>query len=161
MSKNSLEDFAKKCGVSLVKCDPMWGGTYGYTTDDFHNVTINGFRSKREAYQDWLSSSFGERAGKALMEILESLEQPEKNEYKTNKTASNTTLRMQSNVVYDNSAYFKYRGCQRKKKYRSEDEAEAAVKATKNKDIHHYECSFCKNWHIGHKLSKEIHNESD
>ena len=66
----TLEEFAKVSGVRVVSCDPSWGGTYAYTTDDNPNATVCGFRTERAALRRWADDSFGDAAGRAVMALL-------------------------------------------------------------------------------------------
>jgi hypothetical protein len=65
-----IEDFAKEAGVTIHRCDKTWGGTYGYSTKDNPNCSINGFRSEAAVYKGWATDTFGEHAGKALLKLL-------------------------------------------------------------------------------------------
>lgn len=66
----TLEQFAKKAGVQLVKCNAKdWGGPIGYTKKS-SNCTVAGFRSANAAYKHWLESTFGEGPGRAVISLL-------------------------------------------------------------------------------------------
>ncbi|QFR57828.1 hypothetical protein CPT_Moby_080 [Stenotrophomonas phage Moby] len=47
--------FAEKAGVKFVRCDPEWGGTWGYKDSPESNVTICGFKDKTEAAESWFN----------------------------------------------------------------------------------------------------------
>jgi hypothetical protein len=66
----TLEEFAKKAGVSVFKCDPDWGGSIGYKCLDYPNSRVCGFRSEAAAYKSWLEDSFGTNTAKAVMTLL-------------------------------------------------------------------------------------------
>jgi hypothetical protein len=66
----TLEDFAKEAGVIIHRCEKTWGGTYGYSTKDNPNCSINGYRSEAAAYKRWAATTFGEHASKALIKLL-------------------------------------------------------------------------------------------
>ena len=66
----TLEEFATVAGVKVVDCDPSWGGTYAYTTDDNPQTTVCGFRTERAALRRWADDSFGAGAGRAVMALL-------------------------------------------------------------------------------------------
>lgn len=66
----TLEEFAIESGVTIIECDPSWGGPVGYVEDDYPNSSVNGFRTQAAAYREWLNSTFGERTFKALVKLL-------------------------------------------------------------------------------------------
>ena len=68
----NLKQFADLGGCKVVLCGPGWGGRYGYTTDDAPNCATCGFKTKAEARQAWLDDTFGENAGRAVMQLLAS-----------------------------------------------------------------------------------------
>lgn len=70
----TLEEFAKKAGVTIVACDPDWGGTVGYKEKDYPNTTIAGFKTKEEALKSWLRSSFGDSPAKVVLKLLKDSE---------------------------------------------------------------------------------------
>lgn len=48
----------------------------------------------------------------------------------------------------------RYKACDRKKRYASRSEAEAAIKDCKrhgSRDLHCYKCDYCGGWHLTHK----------
>ena len=68
----TLEQFAKKAGISLVPCDPkQWGGGIAYECKDTPNVRTCGFRTERAAYRHWLTDAFGQRTAKAVLSLLQ------------------------------------------------------------------------------------------
>lgn len=68
----NLKQFADLGGCNVVLCGPGWGGRYGYTTADVPDCTTCGFKTKTEARQRWIEDTFGEVAGRAVMQLLES-----------------------------------------------------------------------------------------
>ena len=66
----TLEQFAKSAGVTLVDCDPGWGGRIGYKTKDHPNCTEAGYRTHQSAYKGWAENTFGAGAAKALFKLL-------------------------------------------------------------------------------------------
>ncbi len=67
---NNLKEFAILAGVTTVRCDKGWGGTWAYKTIDNPNCTHCGFRSEAAAYKGWAKNTFGETASKALIKLL-------------------------------------------------------------------------------------------
>jgi hypothetical protein len=72
MTMMNLKQFADLGGCEVVVCGAGWGGRYGYTTRDAPNSTTCGFKTKSEARERWLSDTFGEVAGGAVMQLLAS-----------------------------------------------------------------------------------------
>ena len=70
----TLEEFAKTAGVSIVSCDPSYGGKFAYKTKDNPNSTICGYRTKESAYKGWLKDTFGIRSSKAVMRLIKQFE---------------------------------------------------------------------------------------
>ena len=68
----NLEQFAKKAGVTIIECDPEWGGLIGYKEKDHPNSATCGFRTTAAAYKHWLDGTFGKRTAKAIMQLLKS-----------------------------------------------------------------------------------------
>lgn len=66
----NLIEFAKAAGVTIVRCEKEWGGTYGYTEVDSSNCHINGFRTEKTAYIGWLEDKFGKNTSKAVLKLL-------------------------------------------------------------------------------------------
>lgn len=66
----TLEEFAKKAGMRLTKCDASWGGTIGYKEADHPNCEVCGFRTEKAAYKHWLSGSFGKKMSSAIEALL-------------------------------------------------------------------------------------------
>ena len=66
----TLEEFAKKAGVTFVECDPEWGGPVGYKEKDYPNMVVAGFKTKEAALKSWLKSSFGEQLSKVVTKLL-------------------------------------------------------------------------------------------
>lgn len=66
----TLEEFAKKAGVTLIECSPDWGGRVGYKTKDSPNSSVCGYRTAQSAYRGWLKGEFGEQASKAILKLL-------------------------------------------------------------------------------------------
>ena len=70
----TLQEFAIKCGVTLVECDPEWGGRIGYKEVRYPNSTTCGFKSKTAAYKSWFESNFGEQASRIVLKLLKDSE---------------------------------------------------------------------------------------
>lgn len=68
----NLKQFADLGGCVVVLCGPGWGGKYGYSSTDAPNCTTCGYKTKAEARQGWLEDTFGETAGRAVMQLLAS-----------------------------------------------------------------------------------------
>jgi hypothetical protein len=67
----TLEQFAKKAGISLVPCDAkQWGGGIAYQSKDTPNIMTCGFRTERAAYRHWLTNAFGPQLAKAVQTLL-------------------------------------------------------------------------------------------
>jgi hypothetical protein len=66
----TLEEFASQSGLTVVRCDREWGGTYGYKLADYPNMQINGFRTEKAALLGWMKGTFGERTAKALVSLF-------------------------------------------------------------------------------------------
>lgn len=58
------------CGVTIIRCDKEWGGTYGYKEVDYPNWQYNGFKTEKSAYLGWLEEKFGKDTSKALQKLL-------------------------------------------------------------------------------------------
>ena len=71
----NLEQFAKKAGVSIVECEPSWGGTIAFTEKDSPNTTYCGYKTKEAAYKSWLTGKFGKSTGKAVLALLTKTEE--------------------------------------------------------------------------------------
>lgn len=70
MASMTLEQFAKKAGVSFRECEPDWGGRVAYTTKGDPRYTVAGFRTEKAALKHWMESTFGKDAAKALSSLL-------------------------------------------------------------------------------------------
>ena len=66
----TLEQFAKKAGVSLLKD----GKGFAYTQADCPHSTVVGFWTPNAAYKGWLSNTFGNRTSKAILSLLKASE---------------------------------------------------------------------------------------
>lgn len=66
----TLEEFAKKCGVTIHSCDPSFGGRLAYKTTDYPNMTIAGFKTETAAYKRWMEDTFGKQASKVVAKLL-------------------------------------------------------------------------------------------
>ena len=66
----TLEEFAKQAGMTLIECEPEWGGRVGYKTKDHPNSSVCGYRTAKSAYKGWLNSEFGENNAKAILKLL-------------------------------------------------------------------------------------------
>lgn len=67
----TLEEFARDAGIKLITCDPKeWGGSIGYMSADFPNMSTCGFKTEKSALRHWVKDTFGEKAGKALIRLL-------------------------------------------------------------------------------------------
>lgn len=54
----------------------------------------------------------------------------------------------------DHEAHLRHKACERKKRYGSRGEAEAAIRDCKrhgSRDLHCYRCPYCGGWHLTHK----------
>jgi hypothetical protein len=66
----TLEEFAKKCGVVIMECDHLWGGTFGWSTKEHPNCAELGFKTEKAAYKGWMQQTFGDAAAKEVMKLL-------------------------------------------------------------------------------------------
>lgn len=66
----TLRQFANNAGVKIIKSEPGWGGRWSYTTADYPDCVISGFKTVDEARKEWATSTFGEQAAKALFSLL-------------------------------------------------------------------------------------------
>jgi len=67
----NLEQFAIKAGVKIIDCDKNdWGGAFGYTENDYPNISCCGFKTKEAAYKGWLENKFGKQTSKAIFALL-------------------------------------------------------------------------------------------
>jgi len=66
----TVEELAKLAGVTLIDCDPEWGGRVGYKMADFPNMSICGFRTEKAALDSWMNGAFGEQTTKALKAVM-------------------------------------------------------------------------------------------
>ena len=54
----------------------------------------------------------------------------------------------------DHEAHLRHKACERKKRYASRTEAEAAIRDCRrhgSRDLHCYQCPYCGGWHLTHK----------
>lgn len=70
----NLKQFATKAGVSIVECDPSYGGRFGFRCVDAPNATWCGYKSEAAAYKGWLIGTFGEQTSKAVAALLKQTE---------------------------------------------------------------------------------------
>lgn len=61
-----MEQFAEKNGMIFIKCDPVWGGRYGYADRDHDDMKKVGFKTKIGAYKNWFKHKFGVEYGMKL-----------------------------------------------------------------------------------------------
>ncbi len=57
-------------------------------------------------------------------------------------------------MAADHEAHLRHKACERKKRYASRTEAEAAIRDCKrhgSRDLHCYRCPYCNGWHLTHK----------
>lgn len=66
----TLEQFAKRAGVTLGSCKTSDGGKICYREVDYPGTVVFGFRTARAAYNHWLENTFGKSAGKAVRSLL-------------------------------------------------------------------------------------------
>ena len=70
----TLEQFAKKAGcVVSIYNDPgnsSWYGKYQYHSVDSPNCHFCGYKTKKAAYLEFLKSTYGPTAAKALLSLL-------------------------------------------------------------------------------------------
>jgi hypothetical protein len=66
----TLEQFAKHCGVKLLRREPENGCAIVYSEADYPNTTIGSFRTEQTAYKHWLASTFGGKTGRAVQKLL-------------------------------------------------------------------------------------------
>lgn len=66
----NLLKFAKIGGCRVVVCGAGYGGRYGYTTEDAPNCTVCGFKTKKEAREQWVVDTFGNFSGEAVLKLL-------------------------------------------------------------------------------------------
>ena len=74
--KISFNDIKRYVDMSSVKFTntsedkASWGGTWSYRTASHPNVTICGFKTKREAVYSWMKDEFGESGMKTIMKLI-------------------------------------------------------------------------------------------
>lgn len=66
----NLIEFAKMSGVTIIRCDKEWGGTYGYKEQDYPNWSFCGYKTEKTTYVGWLEGKFGKTTAKALLKLL-------------------------------------------------------------------------------------------
>ena len=66
-----LRAFAIEAGVEVVPNGPGWGGRWGYRTADCPGCMVCGFKTRAEAYEHWLTDTFGAKTAAALKKLLE------------------------------------------------------------------------------------------
>jgi hypothetical protein len=67
----TLEEFAKKCGVTIHRCGTEYGGgRFAYKSTDYPNTTIAGFWTESAAYKSWMASTFGKDTAKVVAKLL-------------------------------------------------------------------------------------------
>lgn len=57
-------------------------------------------------------------------------------------------------MAADHEAHLRHKACERKKRYASRAEAEAAIRDCRrhgSRDLHCYQCPYCGGWHLTHK----------
>lgn len=57
-------------------------------------------------------------------------------------------------MAADHEAHLRHKACERKKRYASRVEAEAAIRDCRrhgSRDLHCYQCPYCNGWHLTHK----------
>lgn len=68
-----IRQFAKINGVVFSKCGPDWGGRVAYSEGDGRS-RLCGFRTQRDAAEDWLSGlGLSEHGAAVLRKALESI----------------------------------------------------------------------------------------
>ena len=70
----TLEQFAKKAGVSIIEYHSGCGGNLGYTEADRKNTVVGSFRTANAAYKHWLAGTFGKQTSKAILSLLRASE---------------------------------------------------------------------------------------
>ena len=78
----NLKQFAKQAGVSIVECDPAYGGTVAYKCSDAPNTTYCGYQTEDAAYKGWMKGAFGEQTAKAILSLLKQTEKKSSGETK-------------------------------------------------------------------------------
>jgi hypothetical protein len=62
----TLMNLAKIAGVTFVRCDPSWGGTWGYDQKDRPCTHIRGCKTKAKACESWAHGAFAENLFPAI-----------------------------------------------------------------------------------------------
>lgn len=65
-----------------------------------------------------------------------------------------TAAAQRARMAQDHEAHLRHKACERKKRYASRTEAEAAIRDCKrhgSRDLHCYQCPYCNGWHLTHK----------
>ena len=57
-------------------------------------------------------------------------------------------------VFFTPSEYFKYRSCERKKKFGCEKTAVSIIRQMGDETLNAYQCRLCGWWHVGHSRKK-------
>lgn len=71
MTTVKLKAFTDLAGCRVELCGPGWGGRYGFTTADAPNSMTCGYKTKTEARRAFIAETFGEVAGRAVLQLLE------------------------------------------------------------------------------------------
>lgn len=66
----NLIKFAKMSGVTIIRCDKEYGGTYGYIERNYPSCSTCGYKTEKTAYKGWLEDTFGKDTAKALTKLL-------------------------------------------------------------------------------------------
>lgn len=61
-----METFAEENGLILIKCDPVFGGRWGYVDRDDPKLSSMGFKTRLGAYRNWYKNKFGDVGGVSL-----------------------------------------------------------------------------------------------
>lgn len=68
--------------------------------------------------------------------------------------AFSSAVAQRARMAADHEAHLRHKACERKKRYASRTEAEAAIRDCKrhgSRDLHCYQCPYCNGWHLTHK----------
>lgn len=67
----TLKELAEAAGVTVLRCNKEWGGTWAYKTPDHPHSTVCGYRTEAALYKGWAEEVFGKHAFKALSKLLD------------------------------------------------------------------------------------------
>lgn len=67
----TLKEIADLAGIVIFRCDPNWGGTYGYRSAEDPHCSVCGYKTEDRLIKAYISQHFGdEPLGKLCLKLL-------------------------------------------------------------------------------------------